>query len=73
MNPKAHATMTETLRRAIADSGLPMLTIATEAGVERTSLIRFARGDQSLRLDVADRLAEYFGLELVSCKKRKAK
>ena len=28
------------------------------------SLIRFARGDQSLRLDIADRLAAYFGLEL---------
>jgi hypothetical protein len=28
------------------------------------SLIRFARGDQSLRLDIADRLTAHFGLEL---------
>jgi hypothetical protein len=27
-------------------------------------LLRFVRGDQSLRLDMADKLAEYFGLEL---------
>jgi plasmid maintenance system antidote protein VapI len=59
-------TMTETLRQAIAESGLPMLTIANECGVERTSLLRFARGDQSLRLDCADRLAAYFGLRLVA-------
>lgn len=56
--------MTDRLRQAIRESGLPMLTIATETGIERASLIRFARGDQSLRLDIADRLAEYFGLEL---------
>jgi hypothetical protein len=26
--------------------------------------MRFVRGDQSLRLDIADRLASYFNLEL---------
>ena len=56
--------MTETLRQAIREAGLPMLTLATETGIQRASLIRFARGDQSLRLDIADRLAVYFGLEL---------
>ena len=64
MNTKAPTTMTDTLRQAIRESGLPMLTLATETGIERASLIRFARGDQSLRLDLADRPAEYFGLEL---------
>lgn len=66
MKSKAPKTMTDRLRQAIAESGLPMLTIATETGIERASLIRFARGDQSLRLDIADRLAEYFGLELAA-------
>jgi plasmid maintenance system antidote protein VapI len=64
MKPKAPKTMTETLRQAIHECGLPMLTLATETGIERASLIRFARGDQSLRLDIADRLAVYFGFEL---------
>ncbi len=70
MKRKAPKTMTETLRQAIADSGLPMLRLAKATGIERVSLIRFARGDQSLRLDIADRLAVYFGLELTE---RKAK
>ena len=63
-------TMTETLRRMIAESGLPTLTIANESGVARASLIRFIRNGQSLRLDIADRLAIYFELELT---KRKGK
>lgn len=64
MNTKAQTTMTERLRQAIAESDLPMMTLAAETGLERTSLLRFARGDQSLRLDCADKLAAFFGLEL---------
>jgi transcriptional regulator with XRE-family HTH domain len=62
-------SMTEVLRRAIRESGLTMLTIAEDTGIQRASLIRFARGDQSLRLDVADKLAAYFGLRLTPVKK----
>ena len=61
--------MTEVLRRAIRDSGLTMLKIAEDTGIQRASLIRFARGDQSLRLDVADKLAAYFGLSLIPGRK----
>jgi plasmid maintenance system antidote protein VapI len=57
-------TMTETLRDAIVDSGLPMLTLAQRTGVVRQSLMRFVARKSSLRLDLADKLAEYFGLEL---------
>ena len=70
MTKKQPTTMTDRLRQAIAESGLPMLRLANESGIERVSLIRFARGDQSLRLDIADRLAVYFGLELQSVKRR---
>ncbi|HUY35381.1 MAG TPA: helix-turn-helix transcriptional regulator [Pirellulales bacterium] len=62
--------MTDPLRQAIVDSGMPLLTLATETGVARASLIRFVRGQTSLRLDIADKLAVYFNLELA---KRKAK
>ena len=62
--------MTDVLRRAILDSGLPLLKIAKEAGVQRASLSRFVRGKNSLRLDVADRLAAYFGLHLTAAEKR---
>ena len=35
-----------------------------ETGVTRASIMRFVKGTQSLRLDKADRLAAFFGLEL---------
>ena len=61
-------TMTATLHRAIEESGLPTLTLANETGIARASLIRFIRHGQSLRLDIADKLADYFELELTKRK-----
>jgi plasmid maintenance system antidote protein VapI len=61
--------ISDVLRRAILDSGLPLLRIAKETGVQRASLSRFVRGKNSLRLDMADKLATYFGLELVKSAK----
>ena len=63
--------ITDVLRQAILDSGLPLLRIADETGVERASISRFVRGKNSLRLDMADRLAVYFRLMLTPIKKRK--
>lgn len=57
-------TMSDRLRAAITDSGIPLLRIQTETGVQRASLSRFIRGERSLRLDLADKLADYFNLEL---------
>jgi len=56
--------LTDALRKAILDSGLSLLRIADEAGVERASLSRFVAGKRSLRLDMADKLAAYFGMTL---------
>lgn len=56
-------TITDTLRQAIIDSGKSHRAIATATGIQRASIYRFVRGDQSIRLDVADKLAEYFGIE----------
>ena len=61
---KPKAPLTDPLRQAIADSGLPLLRLANETGIARASLIRFTRGETSIRLDIADRLATYFALEL---------
>ena len=58
-------SMTDVLRRAIADSGQSFRALEQETGVLRQSLMKFARGQQSLRLDQADKLAAYFGLKLV--------
>ena len=56
--------LTATLRRAIKESKSSFLAMEQATGIKRQSLMKFARGEQSLRLDAADRLAEYFGLEL---------
>jgi plasmid maintenance system antidote protein VapI len=56
--------LTDVLRKAIAESGLAQIAIERATGVKRASIMRFLRGERSLRLDMADRLAAYFGLEL---------
>jgi len=64
-NTMSENTISHALRTAITESGKPLLRISNESGVARGSLIRFLRGDQSLRLDKADILADYFGLKIV--------
>ena len=61
---KPQPTITEVLRAAIDQSGLTLYRIGKAAGVDTASLRRFARGDMSVRLDKADKLAAYFGLRL---------
>lgn len=62
--------MTAALRQAIAESNANFHELERQTGVKRQSLMKFARGEQSLRLDIADKLATYFGIETV---RRKAK
>jgi len=57
-------TMTEVLRRAILEGGVSLLQLSKQTGVERASLSRFVHGKNSLRLDIADKLAAHFGLTL---------
>lgn len=66
------ATMTDLLRRAILAEG-NLLGIAKATGVQRASLRRFRDGETSLRLDVADKLADYFGIESRQTRRRKGK
>ena len=57
-------TLSDILRQAILDSGLPLLRIEEETGVQRASISRFVRGERSLRLDLADELTAHFELTL---------
>lgn len=69
-------TITEVLRQRLiaeVDSGVSLREIETETNVIRQSLARFIREEQSLRLDMADRLAAYFGLELKPATKQKGR
>ncbi len=70
---KLKAPMSDLLRKTIAERDVPFLVLERETGVVRTSIMRFVRGETSLRLDRADALARYFGLELRTTKKRKGK
>lgn len=61
---RRHETISGVLRRAIVDSGVPYLTLEQATGVNRQSIARFVAGENSLRLDKADRLATYLGIRV---------
>lgn len=56
--------ISDALRKAISESGKSFREIERETGIVRQSLMRFVRGETSLRLDIADKLAKYFNLKL---------
>ena len=58
-------TMSDVLRETMLAADIPLLTLEQQTGVARASLRFFMRGERSLHLDVADKLATYFGLVLV--------
>ena len=61
---RPRATLTEILRATIEQSGLTRYRIAKETRIPESHLGRFIRGEMSIRLDKADRLAAYLGLQL---------
>ncbi len=65
MNAQRQSPITDPLKEAIIRSGMAYKILERETGVQRSSIQRFIDGRQSIRLDVADRLAAYFGLELI--------
>ena len=64
VHPQPPETMTDVLRRAIIDSGVSYKSLSRETGVARASIQRFVDGRQSIRLDMADRIAAFFKLGL---------
>ena len=62
--------MTQLLREALAE-GDSLYAVAKATGVQKASLIRFRDGRQSLRLDMADRLAVHLGIECRRVRRRK--
>lgn len=54
--------MTELLRQSL-DGCESLSAVERATGVKRQSMMKFLRGEQSLRLDLADRLAFHFGIE----------
>jgi len=67
--PTLTDVLREALREAVERDGLRPMSRATR--VPHPSLIRFLRGEQSLYLAAADRLAAYLGIEAVRRPKKK--
>jgi len=63
---KPKSPFTDVLKRAVVESGISYKSLSRQTGVARASIQRFIDGRQSIRLDVADRLAVFFGLAVVS-------
>jgi plasmid maintenance system antidote protein VapI len=62
---KPPSPITDPLRRAIVESGASYKSLSRDTGVTRASIQRFVDGRSSLRLDMADRLADHFDLVLL--------
>jgi len=56
--------MTAILVKTTKSSGQSLYAIAQATGIDKAALGRFMAGKQSLRLDIADKLAAHFGLVL---------
>ena len=58
-------TASDLIRQRMAESRLAFIELERRTGVKRQCLMKFARGEQSLRLDIAEKLFDCLGLELV--------
>lgn len=67
--PTLEDAIREALREATKPGAQSIRSVSRAAGVAHPSLIRFVRGDQSLRLDAAARLAAHLGIEAVRAKR----
>lgn len=65
----AYKALTDLLREKLNEVE-NLNDVSRDTGLIYASLMRFRRGDQSLRLDMADLLCEYFGIEHVSRKRK---
>jgi hypothetical protein len=67
-------TLSDQIKAAINDSGLSIRQLAEATGVAQPIISRFVSTDadqsRDIRLATADKLAEYFGLELAPSKAR---
>lgn len=63
----------EQLREAMAASGKTQTELSEATGIQQASLSRFLTGKRGLRIEDADKLAAYFGLELRPEEKKPAK
>ena len=61
---KIPAPLSDQLRERIAQDGRAVSALAREAGIDRGALWRFVKGQQSITLETADRLAAVLKIRL---------
>lgn len=61
---KSSTPLTDALTDAIAASNLSLLQLSKGSGIAYASLLRFVKGERTLRLDCADKLASYLKLSV---------
>ena len=61
------------LREAVVQSPLSLSQLGTQCGIDVSVLSRFVRGERTMTLPTAARLAEALGLELKPTKRRTRK
>ena len=59
------STVSDTLRKHIAESGLSLVRLGQLSGVDDGRLSRFMRRERGLTVDAVDRLCKVLGLRLV--------
>ena len=62
-------SITTQLRSAIETSGATLYRIAKDSRVPYAVIHRFASGERQIKLDAADKLAQYFGMKLTKPKR----
>jgi hypothetical protein len=62
-------SMTNQLIDAIKGSGLTLYRISKDAGINYAIVQRFATRERGLKLETADKLADYFGMRLTKPKR----
>jgi hypothetical protein len=66
-------TITESMRRLIAESDETEYAIAKATGISKSALSRFRTGGRGLTTQTLDILAEHFGWRLVAAERPKKK
>jgi len=59
------------LKKAIVESGYNQKQLSELSGVNRAQISRFVRGERTLILESAEKIAKVLGLELVKKSQRK--
>jgi hypothetical protein len=58
-------TVSQTVRRAVLDSGVTLYRVAKDARVSYAVLHRFVSGKRGLSIETLDKVCHYLGLKLV--------